>query len=76
MLVKDIKVPLNKKKRKSDNVVEKDTKMYQKMKNKSQLNIEKSIVKQKNWVVIIKRNYLDLENLVSFLRLCEMYKQI
>ena len=44
-LVKDIKVFLKKKKKKSDNMVVNDTKIYKKMKNKSLLSIEKAIVK-------------------------------
>ena len=40
-LVKDIKVFLKKKKKKSDNMVLKDTKNSQKMKNKNWLRIEK-----------------------------------
>ena len=34
-----------KKKKKSDNIVVKDTKIYQKMKNKSLLSIQKNIIK-------------------------------
>ena len=43
--VKDIKVFLNNKKKKSNNMVVNDTKIYQKMKNKSLLSIEKNITK-------------------------------
>ena len=39
--VKDVKVFVKKKKKKSDNMAVKDTKIYQKMKNKSWLSIEK-----------------------------------
>ena len=45
MLVKDIKVFLRKKKKKSNNMVMNDTKIYQKIKNKGLLSIEKSIKK-------------------------------
>ena len=44
-LVTDIKVFLRKKKKKSNNMVLNDTKLYQKMKNKSLLSIEKNIIK-------------------------------
>ena len=41
-----IKVILKKKKRKNDNMVMNDTIIYQKMKNKSWLSIEKNIIKR------------------------------
>ena len=44
-LVKDIKIFLKMKKKKSDNMVVNVTKISQKMKNKSLLNIEKNIIK-------------------------------
>ena len=44
-LVKYLKVSLKKKKKKSDNMVMTDTKIYQKMKNKSMLSIEKNTIK-------------------------------
>ena len=40
-IVKDIKIFLKKKKKKSDNMVVNITKIYQKMKNKNLLSIEK-----------------------------------
>ena len=43
-LVKDIKIFLKKKKKKSDNMVMNITKIFQKMKNKSLLSIEKNII--------------------------------
>ena len=43
-LVKDIKVFLKKKKEKSNNIFLNDTKIYQKMKNKSVFSIEKNII--------------------------------
>ena len=43
-LVKDIKVCLKKKKNKSNNIVMNNTKIYQKMKNKSLLSMEKNIM--------------------------------
>ena len=46
-LVKDIKVFLRKKKKKSNNAVVNYTKISQKMKNKSLLSIEKNIIKSK-----------------------------
>ena len=44
-LVKDIKVFIKKKKKKSDNMVLSDTKIYQNMKNECLLIIEKNIIK-------------------------------
>ena len=44
-LVKDIKVFLSKKKKKSDNMVVNDTKIFQKMENKSLLSIEENMKK-------------------------------
>ena len=46
-LVKDIKVFLRKKKKKSNNAVVNYTKISQKMKNKSLLSKEKNIIKSK-----------------------------
>ena len=46
-LVKDIKVFLRKKNKKSNNAVVNYTKISQKMKNKSLLSIEKNIIKSK-----------------------------
>ena len=74
--MKNIKVSLKyKKRKKSDNMVEKDTKIYQKMRKQSCLIIEKK-ENEKIYVVIIIRNYFYLENLVSFLGLCEMCRQV
>ena len=44
-LVKNIEVFLKKKKKKGDNMIMNDTKIYQEMKNKSLLSIEKKIIK-------------------------------
>ena len=44
-LAKDIIVFVKKKKKKSDNIEMNDTKIYQKMKNKNLLSIEKKIIK-------------------------------
>ena len=44
-LVKDTKVFLKKKKKKCNNMVMNDTQIYQKVKNKSLLSIEKYIIK-------------------------------
>ena len=44
-LVKDFKVFLKKKKKKSNDMVVNDTKIYQKIKNKSWMSTEKSIIK-------------------------------
>ena len=43
--VKNIKDVLKKENKKSDNIVVNDTKIYQKMKNKSLLSIEKNVTK-------------------------------
>ena len=56
-LVKDIKIFLKKKKKRSDNSVVKDTKIYQMKKNKSLLNIEKEIIK---WEGTLYYNYNKL----------------
>ena len=44
-LVKDTKVFLKKKKKKCNNMVMNDTQIYQKVKNKSLMSIEKYIIK-------------------------------
>ena len=44
MLVKDIKIFLKQKKKRSNNIVEKITKISQKMKNRTLLSIEKNII--------------------------------
>ena len=44
-LVKDIKIFLRKKKKKSDNTVRDNTKIYLKMKNKSLLSLEQNMIK-------------------------------
>ena len=46
-LVKDIKVFLKKKKKKGNNILINEMKIYQKMKNKNFLNIEKNIKREK-----------------------------
>ena len=56
-LVKGIKVFLKKKKKKSNNMVVNDVKIYQKMKNKGFLSIEKILFNEKNNLIIIIRNY-------------------
>ena len=43
--LKDVRVFLRNKKKKSDNMVVNDTKIYQKMKNKSLLSTEKNNIK-------------------------------
>ena len=43
-LVKDIKIFLKKKRKKGNNMAMDDTKIFQKMKNKSFLSIEKNII--------------------------------
>ena len=43
--MKNTKDVLKKEKKKSDNIVVNDTKIYQKMKNKSLLSIEKNVTK-------------------------------
>ena len=45
-------------------MVMKVTKMYQKMKNKSLLNIEKKLIQnEKKWFIIIIRNYYFLKKM-------------
>ena len=58
--MKDIKVFLKKKKKTSDNMVVKDIKIYQKMKNKSWLSIEKNVTKGE------KTPYYNYKKLFSF----------
>ena len=48
-LLKDIKVFLRKEKKKSNHMVPNNTKIYQKMKNKSLLSIVKNIIKCKQY---------------------------
>ena len=59
-LLKDIKVFLEKKKKKSDNMVVNDTKIYQKMKTESWLSIEKKYIP---WE---KTSYNNYKKLFSF----------
>ena len=61
-LVKDIKVCLKKKKNKSNNIVMNNTKIYQKMKNKSLLSMEKNIMKQE------KMPYYNYKELILFFK--------
>ena len=61
-LLKDIKVFLKKKKKTSNNMVVKDTKIYNNMKNKSYLSIEKNIIKSE------KTPYYNYKKLFSFRR--------
>ena len=56
-LVDDIKVFLKKKKKKSNNMVVNDTKIYEKMKNKSLLSIEKILQNEKKCFKIIRNYY-------------------
>ena len=63
-LVKDVKVFLKKTKKKTCNIVVND-KIYQKMKNKHLLSMEKNI-KVKKCLIIIIRNSFHLENLQLF----------
>ena len=58
MLGKDIKVFLKKKKKKRDNIVMNDTKMYQKMRNKIWLSIE-------NKYKMRKKPYYNYQQLFS-----------
>ena len=54
----------NEERNKSDNMVVKDTKIYQKMKSKSLLSIEKNLIKsEKKHFIMILRRYFPLENL-------------
>ena len=56
-LVDDIKVFLKKKKKKGDNTVVNNTKIYEKMKNKSLLSIEKILQNEKKCFKIISKYY-------------------
>ena len=56
-LAENIKVFPKKKKKKSDNIVMNDTKIYKKMKNKNLLSIEKILKIDKKTFIIIKRKY-------------------
>ena len=58
--MKDIKIFLMKKNKKSENMVMNDTKIYQKIKNKSLLSIEKNIVKSE------KTRYYDYNKQLFF----------
>ena len=73
-LMKNIKVFLKKKKKKSNNMVMSDMKIYQKKRNKSLLSIEEDI-KLEKCLIIITRNYFHGENpvycLQVFLKECE-----
>ena len=55
--MKDIKIFLKKKKKKSNNMVMNVTKISQKMKNKSLLSIEKNIIELKKCQIILIRDY-------------------
>ena len=55
--VKNTKDVPKKEKKKSDNIVVNDTKIYQKMKNKSLLSIEKNVTK---WEKVPHYNYKKL----------------
>ena len=61
-------------------MVMKVTKMYQKMKNKSLLNIEKKLIQnEKKWFIIIIRNYYFLKKMgqkVLFTRNIRMFRRI
>ena len=61
-------------------MVKKVTKMYQKMKNKSLLNIEKKLIQnEKKWFIIIIRNYYFLKKMsqkVLFTRNIRMFRRI
>ena len=57
---------LSKEEKEKINMVVSNTKIYQKMKNKSWLSIEKILIKK--CLIIIIRNYFHLENLVYYLQ--------
>ena len=52
-------------KHKNDNVVVSVTKIFQKMKSKSLLSIEKNIINEKICFIIIIRKYFSLEHFAS-----------
>ena len=55
--MKNIKVFIKKKKKKSENMAMNDTKIYQKMKNNGLLSTEKNIIKSEKNLIIIIRNF-------------------
>ena len=57
---------LSKEEKEKINMVVNNTKIYQKMKNKSWLSTEKILIKK--CLIIIIRNYFHLENLVYYLQ--------
>ena len=57
---------LSKEEKEKINMVMNNTKIYQKMKNKSWLSTEKILIKK--CLIIIIRNYFHLENLVYYLQ--------
>ena len=61
-LLKDIKIFLRKKKKKSNNMVVNITKISQKIKKVSWLSLEKDIKNQKKRFLIIIRKHFNLEN--------------
>ena len=65
--MKDIKVFLKQKEEKNHNMVVDDTKVYQKVKSKSWLSIEKNIKWEKCFIIIIKK-YFCLEKSTSILK--------
>ena len=62
--MKDIKIFLEKKKKKSDSMVVNVTKIFQEMKNKSLSSIEKDkrALNEKKGFIMVIRKYLHLEN--------------
>ena len=50
---------------KNDNMVVSITKIFQKMKSKSLLSIEKNIINEKKCFIIIIRKYFNLEHFAS-----------
>ena len=64
-LVKDTKIFLKKKRKKSSNLVVNVTKISQNSKNKSMLNIEKNTIEWEKYHIIIIRKYFSLGNFPS-----------
>ena len=67
MLVKDIKLFSKKKKKKTDNMVVKDTKIPSKDEKQKMVEYSKKTENEKKWLLLIIRNYFHLEKLILFL---------
>ena len=64
--MKDIKIFLEKKKKKGNSKVKNVTRISQKMKKIDWLSTEKNIIKCKKSFIIITRKYFNLKNFATF----------